>query len=256
MDDAWEPPDEKPVVGVVGHEDADRGPSVAETLADVLGTEGRLREGSAATRSDGDRSLVVAVGEAAVSTAVRGGVDAPVLPVGEVPGLETVALDDVGVALEAALSGDARLCPQPILEARLNGQRYRGLFDVSMVTAEPARISEYSVRTDGELVDSVRADGVVVATPAGTHGYAGAVDAPALSPALEAVAVAPIAPFATRARQWVVPNEGIELRVERDECSITLVVDDRAVGSVPIGSSVGIGVDGRLRMLVVPSGCR
>ncbi|WP_394351524.1 hypothetical protein [Halobacterium bonnevillei] len=50
-----------------------------------------------------------------------------------------------------------------------------------MVTAEPARISEYAVETGTERVDEVRADGVVAATPAGSHGYARDADGPLLS---------------------------------------------------------------------------
>lgn len=253
MDAAWEPPDEEPVVGVV-HEAGDREPSVVDRLANVLEPrDGTLRGGTAATLSDAPVSLLVAVGEAALSATVREDPDVPVLPVGEIPGLESVAPDEAAPVLEAALSGAAEVRPRPILEAVLEGERYRGLFDAALVTSEPAKISEYSVRTNGEPVGSVRADGVVVATPVGTHGYAGAVDAPALSPALEAVAVAPIAPFATSARQWVLPDEGLELRVERDECSVTLVVDDRAVGSAPTGTPVRIGVDGTVRTLVIPS---
>ncbi|WP_394743013.1 NAD(+)/NADH kinase [Natronococcus roseus] len=252
MDAAWEPPDDGAVVGVVA-EEPDRGSAVADSLSGALERTGStVVEGSAAALSAGEVSVVVAVGEHALSALARETSDVPVLPVGEHIGLESVAAESVADALEATLSNTASVRSRPVFEVALEGERYRGLFDVTLVTAEPAKISEYSVRSNDELVGSFRADGVVAATPAGTHGYASAVDAPELSAALEAVAVAPIAPFATHARQWVLPP-GFELQVERDEGPVTLVVDDRSVRSVPVGSPVELTFEDELRTLVPPA---
>jgi NAD+ kinase len=250
MDTAWEPPD-GPVVGVIEPESADvEGADVVETLTDCLeDCGGTLREGSAAALR-GDVSLLVAVGETALSAAARERVEVPVLPVGDVDGIESVPPTLLPDALEAVLSGAAGLRQPPVFEVALTGERYRGLFDATLVTEEPARISEYGVRSRDELVASFRADGVVVATPAGTHGYAGAVDAPVLFDAVEAVAVAPIAPFTTRTRQWVLPEDGIELTVERDEGAVCLAVDEQAVATVPVGTPVRLDVEGALRVLV------
>ncbi|MDG5817218.1 ATP-NAD kinase [Natronococcus sp. A-GB7] len=255
MDVAWEPPEDDAVVGIVAEEAARRS-AIADSLSGALGRTGStVVEGSAATLTEADASVLVAVGERALSALARERPDAPVLPVGEDLGLESVATERVSDALETILSATARVRSHPIFEVALEGERYRGLFDVTLVTAEPAKISEYSVRSGDELIGSFRADGVVAATPAGTHGYASAVDAPELSPALEAVAVAPIAPFATHARQWVLPPE-LEWRVERDEGPVTLVVDDRSVRSVPVGSPVGLTFEDELRTLVPPADCR
>ncbi|ELY57094.1 ATP-NAD/AcoX kinase [Natronococcus amylolyticus DSM 10524] len=249
MDAAWEPPEDGAVVGIVA-EEADRRSAVVDSLAASLEDRGRtIVEVSAAVPSEADASVLVALGECALSALARETPDVPVLPVGDSAGLESVAAESVADALEAILSNTASVRSHPILEVALEGERYRGLFDVTLVTAEPAKISEYSVRSDDELVGSFRSDGVVAATPAGTHGYASAVDAPELSAALEAVAVAPIAPFATHARQWVLPP-GFELRVERDEGPVTLVVDDRSVRSVPVGSPVELTFEDELRTLV------
>ncbi|WP_293032486.1 ATP-NAD kinase [Natronococcus sp.] len=254
MDAAWEPPEDDAVIGVVA-EEADRRSAVADSLEASFEDRGRtVVRGSAATLSKADASVLVAVGERALSALARESPDVPILPVGENVGLESVAVESVADALGVILSDTARVRPRPIFEVTLEGERYRGLFDVTLVTAEPAKISEYSVRSGDEPVGSFRSDGVVAATAAGTHGYASAVDAPELSPALEAVAVAPIAPFATHTRQWVIPP-GFELRVERDEGPVALVVDDRSVRSVPVGSPVGLAFEDELRTLVLPADC-
>lgn len=256
MDAAWSPGDDEAVVGVV-----DRETTASETPTSAVDSlETGLADADATTVGgsledvlDAEPSLLVVADETVLSDVARNGTRTPVLPVGDVDGVESVPADRLPAALGAALAGDARTRARPVLGVELEGATYRALFDATLVTDEPARISEYSVRSGGDLVDSFRADGVVVATPAGTDGYASAVNAPSLSPAVDAVAVAPIGPFATRNQRWVLPDDAVELAVERDEGAVTLVVDGRSVGRVPMSSPVSIGVDGSLETLVVPA---
>ncbi|WP_306057326.1 NAD(+)/NADH kinase [Natronococcus wangiae] len=253
---AWSPDDEKAVVGVV-----DRETSASESSADVDDSlEAALADRDASVVSGSiedvlavEPTLLVAAGEADLSAVARSETATPVLPVGDVAGLESIPTDRLPEAFEAALAGEARTQSRPVLGVELEEESYRALFDATLVTDEPARISEYSVRSGGDLVASFRADGVVVASPAGTEGYASAVGAPSLSAAVDAVAVAPISPFATRMRRWVLPDDAVTLAVERDEGDVVLVVDGRSVAAVPVRSTVSIAVDGALETLVVPS---
>ncbi|WP_126663084.1 NAD(+)/NADH kinase [Haloterrigena salifodinae] len=138
------------------------------------------------------------------------------------------------------------------VDAGADAVRDRALFDVTLVTDEPARISEYGVASRGDSVARFRADGVVVATAAGSDGYAGAVDAPHLSTAVDAVAVAPVAPFVTDTRRWVLPDDRLELTVERDEGPIALVADGRRVTSVGVDARIAVSVADSLETLSVP----
>lgn len=271
MDAAWSA-GEDPVVGVVDREgeatDADRSgsagidaidPSTLSTV-DATHVSGDLEEVLAA-----DPSVLVTAGEAALAAAARTGVDTPILPVGPVSGIESVVRDGLVAALDAVLDGDVARRPRSVLGVTLESGSAddhdpdsasavdeRALFDVTLVTDEPARISEYGVRSRGSDIATFRADGVVAATPAGSHGYASAVEAPQLSPALDALAVAPIAPFVTQTRRWVLPNDDLAVTVERDEGDVTLVADGRSVGTVTVDSRVTVSVVGTLPTLVVP----
>lgn len=216
-----------------------------------------------------DPSLVIAVGEAALSAVARARPAVPVLPVGAVPGIDSVAPDRLSAAIETVLAGEAIERERSVLaldvvdgedaadETEGDGievdDRKRALFDVTLVTDEPARISEFGVRSRDDSVATFRADGVVVATPAGSYGYASAIEGPQLSAAVDAVAVAPIAPFVTQTRRWVLPDDSVTLSVERDEGDVTVVADDQAVDTVSIGAEVTVSVDGTLSMLVVPN---
>ena len=58
---------------------------------------------------------------------------------------------------------------------------------------------------DGEVVDQVRGDGLIIATPTGSTGYAMAAGGPIVHPGMEAIVVIPICPMSLSSRAVVVP---------------------------------------------------
>lgn len=58
---------------------------------------------------------------------------------------------------------------------------------------------------DGEVVDQYRGDGLIIATPTGSTGYAMAAGGPILHPGIEAIVVNPICPMSLSSRAIVVP---------------------------------------------------
>ena len=58
---------------------------------------------------------------------------------------------------------------------------------------------------DGEVVDQVRGDGLILATPTGSTGYAMASGGPILHPGIDAIIVSPICPMSLSSRPVVVP---------------------------------------------------
>lgn len=199
----------------------------ADAAADVVrDAGGDPVVGDATLESDVDS--VAALGEAALLDVVAADLDVPVLPVEagrEYGGVEREALSE---ALAALADGDFEVQYRPTLAARNGGFDARALADVLFVTTESAQISEYAIETDDGDVDEVRADGVVAATPAGSHGYASDAGGPLLDRGSESLSVVPIAPFRVESVQWVLdPPAGVTVLRE--------------------GSEVGVFVDGRRR---------
>ena len=58
---------------------------------------------------------------------------------------------------------------------------------------------------DGEVVDQYRGDGLIIATPTGSTGYAMAAGGPIIHPGIEAIVVNPICPMSLSSRAVVVP---------------------------------------------------
>ncbi len=234
-----------PTVGVVGD-------GVEGVVAALDGAGASAVEGPVADVLAADPAWIVASGESALLELVRAGVDRPVLPVGAGRGVAAVPAGDVVDAVESVLAGDAVETTRRLLSVRLDGETATALFEVALFTTEAAQISEYEVRTDGRQVARFRADGVVVATPAGSSGYAGDAGGPVVEPGTDVGTVVPVAPFVTDADHWVVDLEAVSVNVHRDE-PVTVIVDDREWLGITPGETVHLGLGDHLRLYRVPA---
>jgi NAD+ kinase len=193
---------------------------------------------------------VVAVGERALRAGATADGDPLVLPVAAGRGVRAVARESVPAAV-AGLA-DAHVEHQPLFEIRAAGTAVgTAVFDVTAVTAEAARISEYAVETATDVVGRFRADGVTMATPAGSPGYARRIGGPVLAPAESVGVVVPIAPFQTNPDHWVVSLDGLSVSVERDEATVALYVDGEERSTVACGETVRVSRAGTMRVAVV-----
>lgn len=178
---------------------------------------------------DGDVDVLAALGEDALLDALAAAAGAPVLPVAAGDEYGGVAREDLPSALAALAAGDYEVTDRPTLAVDADGTSARALADVMLVADEPARISEYAVDTRGRRVDEVRADGVVAATPAGSHGYASDANGPLLSADADALAVVPVSPFRVERVQWVL-DAPAAVTVVREEADVAVLVDGRERG--------------------------
>jgi NAD+ kinase len=235
-------PGEGPTVGVVG-----------DDVSDVLSAAGaRPVHGDPGTAIDTDPSVLVAVGERALATVARREPAVPVVPVAAGRGTRSVPRGELPRVARRLVEGDWTVDSHPLLAVVADGDRTLVAFDAMLVTEEPADISEYTVRTGGETVAQFRADGVVVATPAGTPGYSRAAGGPVVATGLDVLVVVPVAPFATSLDHWVVPLDGVAVAVERDEAPVEVLADDRSVGTATPGQPVRIRHAGQLDLVRVP----
>ncbi|WP_267642916.1 ATP-NAD kinase [Haloarchaeobius amylolyticus] len=254
MDSVVGDEESSPSVGVAGEPEAARVAAAESAVADAGGVP---LVDDPATLVGASPSFVVALGESALLDLVRAGIDVPVLPVDAGRGVRSVPNHALAEALQHALGGEATTESRRCFDVTIDGEDAVALFDVTLVTAEPARISEYAVRSRGDLVSQFRADGVVVSTPTGSHGYAKAAGGPTLEPGTGTGVVVPIAPFAIQADHWVVADDDLQLSVERDEGTVSLRVDDRALREVGPAVTVSLSAGPELTLVcTAESGAR
>ncbi len=134
-------------------------------------------------------------------------------------------------ALELVLAGKAKVSQRMKLRVHLHkgGTPERALDaevlnDVVIAKSALSRMAELDMRCSGDYVTTYKADGVIIATPTGSTGYALAANGPIVYPTMRGVIIAPICPHTLTQRPLVVPDdENIEIVLMNDtEVYLTL----------------------------------
>jgi NAD+ kinase len=106
-------------------------------------------------------------------------------------------------------------------------------------TSKIAKMRRFEIRVRGEQLETVRADGIIVATPTGSTSYALSAGGPVVHPAMDALVIVPLSPFSLTAEPLVVPGNSIVEIVPRDPGrSATLVLDGQEEVDVDGGQAV------------------
>lgn len=91
--------------------------------------------------------------------------------------------------------------------------------DVVVHKWEVARMIEVDTYIDERLLNSMRSDGLIVATPTGSTAYALSGGGPIMDPDMDAMVIVPICPHSMNYRPYVFDgNCEVELRVWDDSC--------------------------------------
>ena len=121
---------------------------------------------------------------------------------------------------------------------RIGERSHLAFNDVSLHRRMGDRVAELSYFLDGEEVGSVRCDGIVVCTPAGSTGYNLANGGPVMAWGVEGFGVSFIAPHSLAARSLVVaPDDGLRI-LSRSEHGVDLSVDGRPAGALEPGTEL------------------
>jgi NAD+ kinase len=157
--------------------------------------------------------------------------------------LATVEPQDIEAGISRALSGDFELLRLPAIELGLpDGAsevgRQTAINDVAIHRKVGERVAELAYALDGEEAGSVRCDGLVVATPAGSTGYNLANGGPVMAWGVEGFVVSFIAPHSMSARALVVaPSDRLTI-YNRSREALDVAVDGRPAGEISAGGRI------------------
>jgi NAD+ kinase len=124
------------------------------------------------------------------------------------------------------------------LPAIVLGDAQMAINDVAIHRKVGERVAELAYALEGEEVGSVRCDGLVVATPAGSTGYNLANGGPVMAWGVEGFVVSFIAPHSLTARALVVaPSDRLTIH-NRSREPLDIAVDGRPAGEIGPGNSI------------------
>jgi NAD+ kinase len=232
-----------------------------ETAKHALGERPQLPAHVAiSAREDDPVDLCVVLGgDGTILRALRryAGISTPVFAVnfGDIGFLGTVEPDDLADGLRRAFDGEFELLRLPAIVVRgvpptpptsptppiLGGAAKgaeRAFNDIAIHRKVGERVAELAYALDGEELGSVRCDGLVVATPAGSTGYNLANGGPVMAWGVEGFVVSFIAPHSLTARTLVAaPRTRLEI-YNRSREALDVSVDGRPIGEIAAGACI------------------
>ena len=104
--------------------------------------------------------------------------------------------------------------------------RYTAMNEVVIMTNKPAKMLHFEIQVDGEIIEEVRADGLIISTPSGSTAYTMSAGGPIVDPKVEGFVIIPICPYKLGVRPFIVSdNSEIIVKLLKKGKSAVFVMD-------------------------------
>ena len=133
----------------------------------------------------------------------------PILSInmGTVGFLTEVEPEDIFECLDELLSYNFFIEERLQLDVYCDDKWKTVLNELVIMTSQPGKMLDLQIVVDEEIVDNVRADGLIVSTPSGSTAYAMSAGGPIVDPRVDAAIIIPICPFKLNTRPKIVPAD-------------------------------------------------
>ena len=247
-------------VGIIYHPVKEAAYTLAEKLAEFLGTEGlsvwlcSAWEGETAKAQVDGTDLILSIGGDGTilraAQAVLPGLT-PIVGVnlGKLGFMTELSVDEATAKLPALLAGEGWIDERSLLEAELSPtdegheppRMFYALNDVVVARGAVARVIHVEASIDGEPLTTYKADGVIVATATGSTGYSLAAGGPILHPQAKESLLLPISPHLSAAYVLVLPSTAtVKLCLSTTAHPATLSIDGHINFSLSSGATITV----------------
>ena len=145
---------------------------------------------------------------------------------GTVGFLTDIEVKDTFNALNEVLKGDYYKERRTKLQVSHENHQYSAMNEVVIMTDKPAKMLQFEIQVDGETIDDVRADGLIISTPSGSTAYAMSAGGPIVDPKVGGFIIIPICPYKLGARPFIVSdNSEITVKLLKKGKTAVFVMD-------------------------------
>ncbi len=181
-----------------------------------------------------DTDIIIAVGGDGTILRTQSFISPKEIPLlginmGTVGFLTEIDPEDTFKAIEEVLAGNYFVEKRSQLQIRHNSKIHSALNEVVLMTYKPAKMLNIEISVDDEVVEELRADGLIIATPSGSTAYAMSAGGPIVDPKVEAFIIVPICPFKLGSRPTLVSDDSqIKVKLLREGKKAITVIDGQS----------------------------
>ena len=145
---------------------------------------------------------------------------------GTVGFLTEIEVHDTFKALDDILSGDYYKEKRTKLVVSHENHQFSAMNEVVIMTDKTAKMLHFEIQVDGEIIEEVRADGLIISTPSGSTAYSMSAGGPIVDPKVGGFIIIPICPYKLGVRPFVVSdNSEITVKLLKKGKSAVFVMD-------------------------------
>ncbi len=155
--------------------------------------------------------------------------------------LTDIAARELETSIPAMLAGAYDEERRAILQATVGSQQAAlALNDIVLSRGSTGSMIDMQVAVDGRVAYTLRADGLIVATPTGSTAYALSANGPIVHPAVAAMLMVPVAPHALTNRPVVLPDSNVLTITLKRGTDAGLHCDGQSHFDIEAGESVTV----------------
>jgi NAD+ kinase len=231
-------------IGIVARLDVHKAVELADEIADFLikkdidifldfplTKELNKYQNLAKSPQDMDVDIIITIGGDGTILRTQSAIDGKNIPIfginmGTVGFLTEIGPEETFHAIKEVLDGNYFVEKRTRLEVWHNRELAPALNEVVLMTRMPAKMLHIEIKVDDEIVEELRADGLIIATPSGSTAYSMSAGGPIVDPRVDAFIIVPICPFKLGSRPTVVSGESIiKVRLLREGKKAIAVID-------------------------------
>ena len=145
---------------------------------------------------------------------------------GTVGFLTEIEVKDTFDALKEILKGKYYKEKRSRLVVSHENHNFTAMNEVVVMTEKPAKMLHFEIKVDGETIEEVRADGLIISTPSGSTAYSMSAGGPIVDPKVAGFIIIPICPYKLGVRPFVVSdNSEITVKLLKKGKSAVFVMD-------------------------------